>query len=156
MITGFRGFLSAIAALAISAAPAGAQWALFSHHSELTDKTVVDVGEVSRKSFTTYGQYVDDPILKLRRWEPGETVEWVSFTGRATTCFAKNSAFSSSSDPALLMRDAQDRLYIAQLTTSLSSIKVEVHSAISITCPVQRSDLDAFWRHQPLTQPNRR
>lgn len=130
------GVVLIVIAQSIHATPVRAQWDVLGDHRQLVAKTVVDVGEVSERSATTFGRYVDDPILKMRRWIPGETVRWTEFTGGQAICFREGLHFSSTFNGALLLRDRDSITYIAELNPSIPySLTVKVESVTPIACP---------------------
>ena len=135
-ISGTLWAATILAASTLGAKPLEAQWGMMSEHHALVDKTVVDVGVMSHRSFRTPDRWEDDPILNYRRWIPGKKVDWLEFTSTETTCFVGGGTSTlSSSEAALLLKDESERTFLAGLTTYFSSVKVELQAAIKIDCP---------------------
>ena len=118
-----------------SPASVNAQWSMFSHHDQLRAKVIVDVGTLSRQTHTTPSTYDYDPLLRSRRWKPGETMDWLEFRGQQTVCMDAAYFTGSSSQAVILLTDADERLYVATFESAIGSIRVELRLVTLIRCP---------------------
>jgi hypothetical protein len=101
---------------------AAAQWAMFSKQDQLQGKAIADVGELSDRSY-------------LRR-DSARVLRWLAFDGKQQSlCFDDTSSFVGSNAAALLLVDADKNTYIAVLSTSIGSVRVDVFAVLLVQCP---------------------
>ena len=121
-----KASLAALVALVLGAG-IGSQldWALISsEHRLLRGLAIVEVGSVSKESYTDYGRY--------------ETIEWLVFESPdAEFCFVMPDdlrLWGVGKEAAMVVMDAKENLFIVLLENRIGNIAVDLEPLRVVTC----------------------